>query len=164
MIYDVENRLAKLHNELKAQKVYSGITYSQLLLPENTPSKSYSGTADLSGSGTDPVARLRFRFTRTDGINEPPLVDFTLQVSISPTYKSFAESYGFVFNANDLSYFTYTNVDGYINEIGDGYVDFYVDFNSYLRSMFFSLSSLSFSVTVQAIANVMGTLVVEKLI
>lgn len=164
MIYDVEKRITAIHNELKAQKVYSGLTYSQLLLPENNPTQSYSGTASLSGSGDDPVARLRFRFTRADGIIDPPMVDFAMQVGLNPTYQQFAEDYGFVFNVNDLSYLTYTEAEGYIAELGDGYVDFYVDFDRFLSTQFFSLNTIGISATVQAIANVKGTLTVERLI
>lgn len=162
MVMGVQNRMTKLRNEVQSQKVYSGLTYSQLLLPENTPSQTYSGTADLSGSG--PVARLRFRFTRTDGLTTPPMINFAYSASISPTYRSFAESNGFSFSANDLTYLDNTNISGYIATVGDGYVDFYVDFNSYLRTMFFSRSTLSISVTCQAIANVQGSLTVEKII
>ena len=126
--------------------------------------QSYSGTASLSGSGTDPVARLRFRFSRDDGIMEPPLVTFTTDATLNPSYKEFAEDNGFVFNANDLSYLTSIDVNAYIAELGDGYVDFYVDFDSYLRTEFFSLNSIGISATVRAIANVKGNLVVERLI
>ena len=160
----VQKRIVELRNELKAQKVYSGLTYSQLLLPENTPEESYSGTADLSGSGSDPVARLHFRFTRTDGVAEPPLVNFTLNATLNPTYKQFAEANGFSFTANDLSYMTTREIVGYIAEIGDGYVDYYVDYDAYIRTKFFSLNSIGFSATVQAISNVEGTLIVERLI
>lgn len=161
---NLQQRIVELKNELKAQKVYSGLTYSQILLPENTPEESYSDTASLSGSGTTPVARLRFRFTRTDGISEPPLVNFTLDATLNPTYQQYAENNGFTFNVNDLSYMTTREIVGYIGEIGDGYVDFYVDCDSYIRTKFYSLNSIGFSATVQAIANVQGTLVVERLI
>lgn len=161
MLTSIERRLAKLQNEINAQKVFSGLTYSQLLLPENSPMQTYSGTIDLSSS-SDPIARLLFRFERTDGISETPMINFSYSASISPSYKSFAESYGFVFSANDLSYIETTEVTGYISSLGDGYVDFYVDFDSALKRKFFSLSSLSFSVTCQAISNVRGNLTVER--
>ena len=162
MVLDVQNKVTRLRNEIKAQKVFSGLTYSQLLLPENTPSLSYSETVSLSGSG--PVARIRFRFTRTDGLIDPPFINFAYTGSISPTYKSFAESNGFSFSAHDLSYIDRNNISGYIATVGDGYVDFYVEFNSYLRRMFFSRNSLDIAVTCQAIANVAGTLSVEKIV
>lgn len=162
MVMDVQKRIVELHNEVKSQKVFSGLTYSQLLLPENSPVQTYSGTISLSGSGL--ISRLRFRFERKDGLLDTPMISFAYSASISPTYKSFAESNGFSFSANDLSYLDNQNISGYIGEIGDGYVDFYVDFGAALRDMFFSLSSLSISVTCQAISNVLGNLSVEKII
>lgn len=164
MIYDVEKRLAAVHNELRALKVHSGLVYSQLLLPENSPVQSYSGKVSLSGSGTGPVGRIRFRFSRSDGVLDPPLVDFASEVEISPTYQQYAEDNGFTFYANDLSYLTPLETDVYIGELGDGFVDFYVDFDRYLQTAFFSLNSLDVKVTVQAMANVKGTLSVEKVI
>ena len=159
-----QQKIVKMRNELKAQKVYSGLTYSSLLLPENTPSLSYSGTASLSGSGSTPVARVRFRFTRSDRINSTPLVNFAYDASCSPTYKQFAEANGFSFSANDLSYLDSTDITGYIGEIGDGYVDYYVDYDAYMRTKFFSLNSIGISISCQAISSVSGTLSVERLI
>lgn len=164
MIGDVERKIAKLKNELKAQKVYSGLTYSQLLYPANTPTVSYSGTASLSGSGQTPVARVRFRFTRTDGLNETPLVNFAYNASYSPSYKQFAESYGWSFTGQDFSFFERDDIHGYISGTGDNYVDFFVDYNYILRSDLFSLSSIGISITCQAIVAVNGTLSVERVI
>lgn len=161
MIQDVQKRIVSLHNEIKAQKVYSGLTYSQLLLPERAPTQSYSDAVALAGSG--PVAILRFRFIRSDGLIDPPIINFAFDASVSPTYKQFAQNAGFVFSANDLSYIDRSQIAGYIAEVGDGYVDFYIEYSSELRSMFFSLNSLTISATCQAISNVDGNLIVEKL-
>ena len=162
MISDLQSKIVESRNELKAQKVYSGLAYSSLLLPENTQDKTYSGTANLSGSGV--VARVRFRFERLDGLSDAPMVNFTTRTSLNPTYKSFAESNGFTFSANDLSYIDTLMANGYIAELGDGYVDLYVDFGDDVRRNFFSLNSIAFSARVQAIANVKGTLTMERLI
>lgn len=162
MVLDVQNKVTKLRNEVRSQKVFSGLTYSQLLLPENTPTVTFSDTVSLSGSG--PVAKIRFRFTRTDGLLSTPFINFAYSGSISPTYKSFAESYGFSFSANDLSYIDRARMSGYISDLGDGYVDYCVEFSSYLRDIFFSRNSLNISVTCQAIANVQGTLSVERIV
>lgn len=164
MVGDVQQRIVKMHNELKAQKVSSGLAYSQLLLPENTPSQTYSGSMNLSGSGTGPLARVRFRFTRADALYDPPLINFTFTATTSPTYKQFVESKGFTISGNDLDYFDWWMVSGYIGEIGDSYVDFYVDFKRSIKNNFFSLSTMSFTVTCQAIASVNGTLVAERVI
>ena len=164
MIYDIEKRLVSLHNELKALKVYSGLAYSSLLLPENTPSSTYSGTANLPGSGTGPVARVRFRFSRNDNLTDPPLINFAFNVSYAPQYQDFLRSHGFTISGNDLDYFDWIEASGYISEVGDGYVDFYVDLDSSIRDYFFNISSLPFTITCQAIANVNGELIEERLI
>lgn len=166
MIKDVPTRLVQARNELQAQKVYSGLTYSNLLLPENTPQASYSGTISLSGSGTDPIARLRFRFTRTDGLIDTPMINFAANYSLSPSYTGYAVSNGFSISGDDVASLNLfgSDVVGYIGELGDGYVDYYIDFDDSLKSRFFSLNSLSISATVQAISNVVGTLTAERII
>lgn len=160
----VQQKIVELRNELQAQKVYSGLSYSQLLYPENTPSLSYTGTASLSGSGETPVARIRFRFTRTDGINETPLVNFAYDASYSPSYKQFAEDNGWTFTGQDFSFFERDDISGYISGSGDNYVDFFVDYNYTIRSALFSLSSIGISISCQAIVAVNGTLSVERII
>lgn len=162
MVGDVQQRIVKLHNELKAQKVFSGLAYSQLLLPENTPTLSYSGTASLSGSGYDPVAKIRFRFTRSDGLLDVPAVNFAYDCVTSPTYAEFVRGKGFTLSGDDLGYYDQWDISGYVDEVGDGYVDFMVELQSTVRDAFFSLNSIDFSITCQAIANVYGTLTVER--
>lgn len=160
----VQQKIVELRNELKAQKVFSGLAYSQLLYPENTPSQTYTSTANLSGSGETPVARVRFRFTRTDGINETPLVNFAFDASYSPSYKQFAESYGWSFTGNNFDFFEKGDISGYISGAGDNYVDFFIDFNYTIRDALFSLSSIGISATCQAIVAVNGILSVERII
>lgn len=164
MLTDVEKRIVKLRNELKAQKVNAGIAYSQLLMPSNTPRLSYSGTANWSSSTTFPIARVRFRFIRTDGLTDPPLVNFTHDSTYSPTYKKFAQDNGFVITPNiDMLFFDNENIEGYIAEVGDGYVDFYVDYSISIREMFFSLNAIQIETTCQVVANVQGYLTAERL-
>lgn len=160
MIYDVEKRIVKLRNEIKAQKVSAGLTYSQLLMPSNTPQLNYTGTATWGGSS--PAARLRFRFTRTDGSSDPPLVNFTHASSLSPSYKQFAASNGFSFSPNlDLSYIDDGGIEGYIGAVGDGYIDYYVDYTNLNINR---IGTAQISTTCQVIANVYGTLSVERII
>ena len=161
---NAQSRLVSIRNELKAQKSYSGIAYSRLLMPENTPSQTYSGSIGLSGSGNGPLARVRFRFTRTDGLTDPPLVNFAFTASISPTYAEFTRSAGFDFTGNDLDYINSRQISGYIGATGDSTVDFYVDYSRGLSSMFFSINSLGTFINCQAIANVKGTLIEERII
>lgn len=163
-MYDTQSRIVGMRNELQSQKAYSGMAYSQMLMPENTPSQTYSGSISLSGSGNGPLARVRFRFTRTDGLIDPPLINFAYTATISPTYAEFVRDNGFSFTGNDLSYIDATNISGYIGETGDGFVDFYVDYSRQFTSMFFSRNSLTTTVTCQAIASVKGTLIEERVI
>ncbi len=160
----VQQKIVELRNELQAQKVYSGLAYSQLLYPGNTPSQTYSSTANLSGSGQTPVARVRFRFTRTDGINETPMVNFAYEASYTPSYKKFAEDNGWTFTGKNFEFFERDDISGYISGTGDNYVDFFVDYNYTIRSALFSLSSIGISVNCQAIVAVTGTLQVERII
>lgn len=160
----VQQKIVELRNELQAQKVYSGLVYSQLLYPENTPSQTYTGTASLSGSGQTPVARLRFRFTRTDDINETPMVNFAYSANYTPTYKKFAEDNGWSFTGKNFESFERYDVSGYISGLGDNYVDFFVDFNYTIRSALFSLNSISISAECSAIVAVNGNLIVERII
>lgn len=160
----VQQKIVELRNELQSQKVYSGLAYSQLLYPENTPSQTYTSTASLSGSGQTPVARIRFRFIRTDNINETPMVNFAYNASYTPSYKKFAENNGWSFSGQNFDSFERYDISGYISGVGDNYVDFFVDFNYTIRSALFSLNSISISVTCQAIVAVNGTLEVERII
>lgn len=165
MITGAEKQIATLRNEIMSQKVASGLAFSSLLLPENTPTASYEGTASVSGIDQfTPVARLRFRFTRSDGLIDPPLINFAFSTNFEPSYKSFVESKGFTISGPDLGYFDWLYVSGYIAELGDSYIDFYVDFEGVIRDYYFSVGSISFQVTCQAISNVKGGLVVERLI
>ena len=163
MVGNVPQRIVKMRNELKAQKVSSGIVYSQLLMPTNTPQLSYTGTASWNSSTTSPIARVRFRFTRTDGLLEPPLINFTHTSSYSPSYRDYAQSNGFSFSPTvDMSYFDTQNIEAYIGGVGDGYVDFYIDYKTSIRTLFFSLNSVQISTTCQAISNDYGQLTVER--
>lgn len=163
MINDVQNRLMRIRNELKSQKTYSPLAYSSLLLPENTPELSYSGSFSTS-SGNTPLARVCFRFTRTDGILEPPMINFAFSVDFSPTYKSFLESLNVPVSGDDLGYFDWIQASGYIDSMDENYVDFYIDFSSDIAAYYYTVNSISFNVTCQAIVNAIGVLSVERII
>lgn len=163
MINDTQSRIVKLRNELKAQKVTSELVYSSILWPENTPTKTWSGSLALQLSG-DVVARFRVRFERTDGIDGAPFVDFAQRVSFSPTYKAYTQSLGWSVSGNDVSYVDDQNYTGYVAGAGENYVDYYIDFTRDLISNYFSLSSISVVIEAQAIAMVDGNLTITRLI
>lgn len=165
MINDVQQRLVKARNELKAQKVASELAYSQLLMPENTPSVSYSGVVTDSGSSRyDTLARCRVRFTRTDGVNETPFVNFTYDFRFSPTYVEFEASWGTTVSGDDVGYVDEQGYVGYIAEAGSNYVDFYIDVTTDVVLSFAPFTSLNFSFTAEAISTVPGNLTVTRLL
>jgi hypothetical protein len=164
MINNLQQRIVTLRNEIQSQKTFSGLTYSRLLLPENAPTQTYSGRASLTGSGSTPVAEVRFRFTRTDGLTDTPAINFAFSSTISPTYVDFVRSKGFTISGNELAFFDQWTTAGFTREVGDGFVDFIVAIQPDTREAFFSLDYLDFSITCQAITNVYGTLTVERII
>lgn len=165
MINDVQKRLVKIRNEIKAQKVARELAYSQLLMPDNTPSVTYSGTVTDSGSQRyDTLARCRVRFTRSDGIDETPFVDFTYDFKFSPTYVEFEQSWGVTVTGNDTGYVDEQGYVGYVAGSGTNYVDFYIDITTDVVLSFAPFTSLNFTFTAEAISTVPGTLTVTRLL
>ena len=164
MINDVQNRVIKLRNELKAQKVATELAYSSVLFPENTPSATWSGTINLPTTPDNIIARLRVRFTRSDGVEGAPFVDFAQQVTFSPTYQAYSASLGWTVTGNDTGYVDDQEYTGYIAATGSNYVDYYIDFLRELTSNYYTLSSVQASATVEAISMVEGTLNITRII
>ena len=166
MLQDVQSRLVKIRNEIRAQKVARELTYSQLLLPENTPSISYSaylpvGTTAQNGI----VARCRVRFTRSDGIDSTPFVNFPFSLTLSPTYKEFQEDQGVSVSGNDVGYVDEQCFVGYVAGAGTNYVDFYIDITETLITVFDpNYPGVTFSFTVEGVSTAPGTLTVTRIL
>lgn len=163
MINMLEQRIIKARNELKAQKVAMELAYSSVLWPENAATASWSGSLTLQLSG-DVVARFRVRFMRTDGSEGTPFVDFAQNVTFSPTYLEFSASQGWTVTGNDTGYVDDQNYTGYIAGSGDGYVDYYIDFQRDLMSNYFALSSVDVTISAEAVSMTKGTLTIVRLI
>lgn len=165
MITSTEKRIVNLRNEVKALKVASELAYSQLLMPENTPSVSYSGTVtSASVPRYATLARCKVRFTRSDGSLDVPFVNFTLNFRFSPTYTQFMASWGIIVEGNDTEFSDEQVYDGYIAGSGPGYVDYYVDISTDIVLLFDPFTSIDFSFEVEAISMVSGTLTVERVV
>ena len=166
MIKDVQNRLVKIRNEIKAQKVARELAYSQLLMPDNTPTKTYSGyipVGTTAQNGT--VARCRVRFTRIDGINSTPFVDFPFDLKFSPNYVQFEASQGVTITGDDTEYVDEQCFVGYIAEAGTNYIDFYIDVTDTLLMVFDpNFPGITFSFTVEAVSTAPGTIDITRLI
>lgn len=160
---DVQQRLVRIRNELRAQKVAMELAYSSILWPQNAATASI--TESLNLELTDGVvARFRIRFQRTDGINTTPCVDFAQSVSFSPTYTEFTQSQGATVSGNDVGYVDDQNYTGYVSGAGADYVDYYIDFLRDLISNYYALSTVTVTINAEAIAMVSGQLIITRVI
>lgn len=163
MINDLQKRIVKARNELKALKTATELAYSSILWPENAAVASWSGPLALQLVG-DVVARFRVRFTRTDGGTGAPFVDFAQNVTFSPTYMEYSTSLGWAVTGNDTGYVDDQNYTGYVAGAGDNYVDYYIDFVRDLVANYFTLSSVTVNIEAEAISMVKGDLTITRLI
>ena len=165
MITDTEQRIVNIRNEIQAQKTAQELAYSQLLMPENTPSATYSGTITSGAEERyDTMARVRARFTRSDGVDEPPFVNFPFSLTFIPSYKDFVAQWGEQVTGDDVDFADEQCYIGYVAGTGSNYVDFYIDIPTEIVMTFAPFTSLDFTVTVEAVANVAGTLSMTRLL
>ena len=156
----VQNRLVRLENELKAQKTASTLAYSSMLFPENTPVASISGTISTTTLRT-PMARLEATFTRSDGRTETPFVDFAYYLEMD-SFADWVENIGGTVSGPDKDASNSANTIGYLAEATNGTVKFFIDFSVGIVKE--GQSSVSFSIDVQAISPVEGTLTIARTI
>ena len=162
---NAEKLIVKFRNELRALKVAFKYAFSSVLMPENVPTASWSGSIAFSGGTAEALARLRVRFTRSDGRTEPPFVDFAQNVTISPSYPSYSESnLGVKWTGDDINYVDNQLFRCYVADTGVGYVDYYIDFTTLATSVYAMLSSISASINVEAISTVPGTITITRII
>lgn len=161
----VEQRIADLQNEVKAQKVASEIAYSTILEPDNTPAITITERINWSSPDDMIFMRERFRFQRSDGKTEAPLVNFAFSFNLIPDYATYSrEAFGIEVSGNDVNYVDNDGITGYIYETGPGYVDFYVDADYNLAMDYSSQPTLDIRMNVQAISTVKGTLTATRLL
>lgn len=163
MINNVENRLVRIRNEIKSQKVAMELAYASILWPDNTPQATWNGSVALELQG-EIVARFRVRFTRTDGNDGAPMVDFAQSVTFTPSYPDFCASQGWTVTGNDLGYVDDQNYTGYVAGSGSNYVDYYIDFVRDLISNYFALSTINIAILVQAISMTKGNISITRIV
>lgn len=154
--------MVRARNEIRAQKVATELAYSSILFPENTPHATWTGTITFPQYPDNVIARLRVRFTRSDGMEGAPFVDFAQSVTISPSYAAYSASIGWTVTGNDIGYVDDQEYTGYVAEAGSDYVDYYIDFLRDLAGNYYTLSSVQVTVEVDAISMVDGTLNITK--
>lgn len=173
MTVGAENRLVKLRDELQSIKQAPTLGYPKTLKPENTPERSQSATITHRGSASGVMAEWRARYTRTDGINKPPLVDFPYSVSFSPTYASYQRDVLGHSGADNSGYVERQCYDGFVSGSGQDYIDFSIVINNRLVDYYAYPEptedepnpepvEVRVNVIVQAVATVPGTLTLER--
>ena len=157
-----ELKMAKMRNELRSLKSAFSMNAKALNFAP-VASASYSGTYSTNGE-LSVFPKIRATFTRTDGINEMPFVDLAVSASISPLYHEYLDQH---FGNNtvgpDKRYAETSNVFVYINSVEGGRVDFDIDISYGYWVAQAPEITVSFTLNIQAIAPVPGTLTVERI-
>lgn len=98
MYNNTEKRLVAIRNELRAQKASNKIVSGALITPPEIPEATWSGKVDITQIQNPPT--FLAAFTRTDGVDAPPLVDFAVKAEFSPTPNEIAKTYGAQFSVS----------------------------------------------------------------
>lgn len=157
----VESRLAGLENELKALKQYAPVSIGALQYPDQTPTESYSGNFDTGGVDLV-VARLAATFTRSDGSQTTPLVDFAFETSITPTYQDYMRDRGVEITGLDPNEAGEFFVHCYEAGTTDDSVTVFIDVLNAIAP--YAGATATLSATVQAISPVNGNLTLVRVI
>lgn len=164
MIQDVQNRIVKVRNELKAQKVASELAYSAMLWPENAPTITYSGSIDLT-TISDPAARVAVTFTRDDGLDGTPYVDLAIDSDIYSLNDWVIDNFG---DAALTGRDRYCDKNGqfqvYVDSTTNNSVTYYIDVTQEIYGLAGRMNSTAFSLNITAISPVSGLLSATRLI
>lgn len=138
---NVQKRIIELRNELRAYKIATPLNYGALDSPTTVPSASWSGTfsgyyANISTGAGYIWQRWLAVFTRSDGNSVTPYVDFAFDYSSNGVVGERA-------------------LTSYVYETGANSVTFAVELNDYAYNL---TGSMTFSLTVQAISTINGTI------
>lgn len=160
---NTQARIVAQKNELKALKTASELNWGMLSQPDQAPQQTWAGALDLTiapESGTYVMFRWRARFTRSDGKNTTPFVQFAFNTSYSPTYEDFARAQGATVTANDFDATNQSYILGYTAATGTDYVDYYIEINN---GFTIGYTSTNLTLTVQALSPVLGTMTLTRL-
>lgn len=158
---NTEARLIAMENELRALKQTAPMAIGMLQYPDTNPTASYSGTVDTTGAGTV-LARIEATFTRSDGLQITPMVDFAFDFSVSPTYTENRLTIGLQVTGDDPN----CNVEGYIAQYEAKTTQDSVTFNVDVLDVIapYTSGTATIDLQVQAISPVAGTLTLMRTI
>lgn len=159
----VQARIVAIRNKLRAQKVSSELNYGSLTRPDSTPSASISSVIKPTDNILERSLYALFlaRFTRTDGINLTPYVDFAFDYQFDPNMQEQVAGLGSTITGRDVEAWYGVCLNGHIIETGSNYVVFAIDINN----KWYALTddgSATLELEVQAISPVAGSLTLER--
>jgi len=154
-----EARLTDLENELKALKQTTPVSLGALRFPASVPTADYIGSIDTSSQDYI-VARLAATFTRSDGVQITPMVDFAYTVSISPTYQEYMATQGVTITGNDPNVNTEAYMNGFEASTTADSVTFNIDVLNAIAP--YAGSTANIIVHVEAISPLEGTLTITR--
>ena len=157
----VEGRLIGMENELKALKQTSPVSLGALEYPNSTPTQTYSGSVDTS-SHDYVIARIEATFTRSDGLQITPMVDFAFDIAISPTYQQYMASIGVEITGNDPNVMAEFYTTAYEASVTNDSVTYNIDVLNAIAP--YAGATATIAATVQAISTVKGTLTLTRTI
>lgn len=157
----VESRLVKIENELKALKQTTPVSVGALQFPESAPLQTYTGSIDTS-SQNYVIARIEATFTRSDGLQITPMVDFAFDIGVSPTYQQYMQSINVTITGNDPNVMTEFYVVAYEASTGFDSVTYYIDVLNAIAP--YAGATAILTTTVQAVSTVAGTLTLTRTI
>ena len=157
----VESRLVGLENELKALKMTAPVSIGALQYPNSTPTVHYTGSINTGGMDLV-VARLEVTFTRSDGQQITPMVDFAYETAISPNYQQYRKSQGINITGKDPNVADEFYVRCYEAATTDDSVVVFVDVLNAIAP--YAGASATLEATVQAISTVEVTLALRIVI
>lgn len=152
-----QQRLAKLRNELQAIKAGSKLAYSSVLFPENVPEQGWNG-AVVADPSNPILAAFTATFTRNDGLEITPLVDFTFDYD-GPTTADWVRQQGGTASGRDLKAELDDWVSCYIVSTSEKSVSYRIEFQNNWPD-----NSINLSLTVRAISPVSGLLKLERVL
>lgn len=158
-------RLLAIEDELRAQKSAGPFNGGALNVPSMSPEQTWSGF--VSNSNNQVTARWVATFTRSDGIDEPPMVDFAWDFSLGKTYYQDMvddpAGYATSVSGRDKRAIDESKFIDYPQEVGPNFVKWSVDINPD-QWWYYSASGTTVNLTVQAISTVIGTLALVRVI
>lgn len=158
----VQQRLVRIRNELRAQKVASERAYSSMLWPENAPTASYNGTFNGYEPASEEVyARVIATFTRTDDKGGAPLVDLAVDSELYTREQSIKDLGGQI-SGRDLAYGNNGAFNIYVAETTDSSVTFNIDILT--TALLAAQETIPFNLFATAISPVPGTLTLRRAI